>query len=85
MAARPGQQVHALARVRKLQQAARDALPALHALASAADTDVWGRYPVEAGAALDAEDLWAWCELARAEYPGRNIELLLVVHVTDEP
>lgn len=78
---RPGQQVRALAQVRKLRAAVRDALPALHALEEAADLDVWGRYEVPAGTQVDTDDLAAWLALARADYPGQPLEILLVAHV----
>lgn len=76
---RPGQQINALGRVKRLQAAVRDALPALHALEAAAEADVWGHYEIAADTVLDVDDLVGWLALARDEYPGRMVDLLLVV------
>lgn len=73
--------MHALARVHALRDAARAALPALHALAAAADCDVWGRYRLEPGQALDGEDLADWVRLAQHEYTGQPLEIMVVVPV----
>lgn len=78
---RPGQQVRALAAVRRLREQARVAVRALHELEAATDVDVWGRYELPAGARVDVEDLASWLALAQAEYGSQPLELLLVAHV----
>jgi hypothetical protein len=79
VAARPGEQVQARRRLRKLQGALRDGLAAAAVLERAATLeDVWGRYTLVPGEPVDVSDLAAWLAVAQAENPGQPMELLLV-------
>jgi len=79
--------VRSAEKLKTLESTARNALRAVRELERVKTADLFGRYDIYAGEKFDDElqdDLAALVKLAMAEYPGRHVEVIVLVHVGEE-